>query len=50
MHGNKINHTGKSRVSVDFRILPLSAYDEENNDFSITIKTPMKVNDYWRRN
>jgi hypothetical protein len=30
-HYNKINETGKTRVSMDFRVLPLNMYDTSNN-------------------
>jgi len=46
-HGNKINDTGKSRVSVDFRILPLSVYDKEINNVSSSNKTAMNIGGYW---
>ena len=47
LHGNKLNDTGKSRVSVDFRILPKSKY-KITNDISITNKTKMVIGDYWK--
>lgn len=47
MHGNKLNTTEMSRVSVDFRILPLSSYKKENDNISITNKTPMNIGGYW---
>jgi hypothetical protein len=46
LHGNKLNDTGVSRVSVDFRVLPVSKY-EENNKVSITNNTKMVIGDYW---
>ena len=48
LHGNKLNDTGVSRVSVDFRVLPVSKY-EENNKVSITNKTKMIIGDYWEK-
>ena len=30
-HGNKTNATGKTRVSFDFRVLPISRHDEKTN-------------------
>ena len=30
MHYNKLNETGKTRMSMDFRVLPLNYYNEEN--------------------
>ena len=46
-HGNKLNNTGKSRVSVDFRIIPLSKYKDEGKQ-SITNKTKMVLGEYWK--
>ena len=46
LHGNKLNDTNKSRVSVDFRVLPISKY-EDSDKTSITNKTPMKIGEYW---
>tara|TARA_Y100000593_G_scaffold91400_1_gene180057 strand:+ start:990 stop:1628 length:639 start_codon:yes stop_codon:yes gene_type:complete len=48
LHGNKLNDTGKSRVSVDFRVLPLSKY-KESDKVSITNKTKMVIGDYWTK-
>lgn len=28
MHGNKLNKTGKTRISLDFRVMPYDRYDE----------------------
>ena len=47
MHGNKINDTGKSRVSVDFRIIPQSKYADEGKQ-SVTNKTKMVLGEYWK--
>jgi hypothetical protein len=48
-HGNKQNLTWKTRVSMDFRILPISKYDEANNSESITLKTKFKEGEYYKR-
>lgn len=48
-HGNEINQTGKSRVSMDFRILPLSKYDEGDAKESITTKTKYVEGQYYKR-
>tara|TARA_Y100000004_G_C8892502_1_gene402684 strand:+ start:231 stop:872 length:642 start_codon:yes stop_codon:yes gene_type:complete len=48
LHGNKLNDTGVSRVSVDFRVLPVSKY-EENDKVSITNNTKMIIGDYWEK-
>ena len=47
LHGNKLNDTGTSRVSFDFRILPLDKY-KENNKTTLTNKTQMIIGDYWK--
>ena len=48
LHGNKTNDTGVSRVSVDFRIMPLAKY-EKNEMTSITNDTKMTIGDYWSK-
>ena len=44
-HGNKKNETGVSRVSVDFRIIPLDKFDYSGT--SVTSKVPMALGKYW---
>ena len=46
-HGNKINDTGNSRISVDFRVLPLSEFDDNNVKETITMKTKMTIGGYF---
>ena len=48
MHGNKLNDTGKSRISVDFRIIPESKYMDEGKQ-SVTNKTKMVLGEYWEK-
>ncbi len=48
-HGNKINLTGKTRVSMDFRILPASFYHPEQNSSSLTRKTKFVEGEYYKR-
>lgn len=48
-HGNKINETGKSRVSMDFRVLPLSKYSEDEILESKTTHKKYKEGDYYKR-
>lgn len=48
-HGNKMNTTDRTRVSMDFRVLPLSKYDENNTAESITRKTKFKEGGYYKR-
>ena len=46
-HGNKINKTGLTRISLDFRVLPLSSYDPNNSKVTTNIKKRMVVGDYF---
>lgn len=48
-HGNKKNETEKTRVSMDFRILPISKYDESNSGESVTRSTKFKEGAYYKR-
>ena len=42
-HGNQINDTGKTRISIDFRVLPASKYNEDSVKETITMKTKIKL-------
>ncbi len=46
-HGNKINETGKTRISVDFRVIPLSKYKEQEGKSSINTKVEFKIGGYY---
>jgi len=48
-HGNKVNDTGRTRVSMDFRVLPYSQYDETNEGTSMTKATKFKEGEYYKR-
>ena len=48
-HGNKINQTGKTRISFDFRILMKTDYFETNINFSITKGKKMQLGDYFQK-
>lgn len=48
-HGNKVNVTGKTRVSMDFRVLPISKYNENNGGQSITRGTKFVEGQYYKR-
>tara|TARA_B100001094_G_scaffold332783_1_gene406468 strand:- start:1251 stop:3212 length:1962 start_codon:yes stop_codon:yes gene_type:complete len=48
-HYNEINKTGLTRVSFDFRVLPLNYYDENYNKSSVTTNTKYTDNNYYRR-
>ena len=45
-HGNKTNDTKKSRVSIDFRVMPYSHY-KENDRTSTSNKTKMTIGHYF---
>ena len=46
LHGNKTNSTGKTRISIDFRFMPISKY-KENDKVSVTNNTKMIIGDYY---
>lgn len=46
-HGNKENKTGKTRVSMDFRVLPYDKYDESSAKSSATANTKFVVGHYY---
>jgi len=46
-HYNKTNITGDSRVSIDFRVIPLSKYDDTNQESSLHGKRPFRLGGYY---
>jgi hypothetical protein len=46
-HGNKINRTGQTRVSFDFRVIPHSQYTESAGA-SINTKMEFKIGSYYK--
>ena len=46
-HFNKVNTTGESRVSIDFRIIPKSLYDNNNTSVSLHGKRPFLIGGYY---
>lgn len=46
-HFNKINDTGISRVSIDFRVMPLSKYDYNCTSESLHTKRKFLIGDYY---
>lgn len=46
-HGNKINSTGKARVSIDFRVIRLSNYIPSEHS-SINTKVKFQIGEYYR--
>ena len=48
---NKDNLTGKSRLSIDFRIFPLKYYNEEEqaDAKTITQKKRLVIGEYWTK-
>ncbi len=47
LHGNLPNRTGKTRVSLDFRVLPEKYYHPEKNKSSITTNTKFTLDNYY---
>jgi len=47
-HGNKENTTGKTRVSMDFRVIPYDKYDESTAKNSATRGGKFVVGDYYK--
>jgi hypothetical protein len=47
-HGNKMNDTSKSRISFDFRIMPLSKYDPTFSKSSATRSTKFIIGEYYK--
>jgi len=47
MHGNKVNKTGKARVSVDFRVMTYSNYKPSEHG-SINTNTKFKIGEYYK--
>jgi len=47
MHGNKVNETGKARVSVDFRVMKYLNYKPSNHG-SINTKTKFQIGEYYK--
>jgi len=47
MHGNKVNETGKARVSVDFRAMKYSNYKPSEHG-SINTKTKFQIGEYYK--
>jgi len=48
-HHNEINKTGETRVSFDFRILPLNYYEENYNKYSASTNTKYIEGGYYKR-
>ena len=47
MHGNKINETGKTRISIDFRVIEYKNYIPSDHG-SINMKTPFAIGGYYK--
>jgi hypothetical protein len=46
-HYNKLNNTNKTRISLDFRIIPLSRYDDTWDKLSVHGNRNMKLGGYF---
>ena len=47
-HGNKVNVTGKTRISFDFRVLSMAHYKPDGKSRSITSLKKFEIGDYYR--
>ena len=47
LHGNKKNITSITRVSVDFRVIPESRFEELSSTGSINTKTKFSIGEYY---
>jgi ectoine hydroxylase-related dioxygenase (phytanoyl-CoA dioxygenase family) len=49
LHGNKDNLTGKSRMSIDFRIFPIKYYNQQDQEQTETLTQKKKfvIGEYW---
>ncbi len=47
-HGSKVNETKLTRVSFDFRVLPIEFYDEFHNKESMTQKRKFTIGNYYK--
>lgn len=50
-HGNKTNTTNVSRVNIDFRVMPISLYNETEQSLksSTHLKLPMTIGNYYEK-
>jgi len=46
-HFNKINKSGKTRISLDFRVLPKACYDPDYNLQTATMKKKFVIGEYY---
>jgi hypothetical protein len=46
-HFNRVNNTGVSRISIDFRVMPISKYDPVNTSQSLHGKRKFLIGDYY---
>ena len=46
-HGSRQNETGKTRISFDFRVIPMSEYDESFSKKSISKNIDFKIGGYY---
>ena len=46
-HFNKVNKTGETRISMDFRILPKICYDPTYNELTATTKQRFIIGEYY---
>ena len=46
LHGNKTNSSEQTRISIDFRFMPYSKY-EDNDKVSVGNQTKMTIGEYF---
>ena len=46
LHGNKINDTGKTRISIDFRVIEYNNYQPSEHG-SINLNMKFKIGEYY---
>ena len=47
IHGNKPNKTNLTRISFDFRIMPIKFYDDNTKKISATTKRKFQIGVYY---
>ena len=47
LHGNKINKTGKTRISFDFRVVPYDRYNPKFEKMSATKNQKFLLGEYY---
>lgn len=48
-HGNLINKTNKTRISMDFRVISKKNYDNSKRNYSLTTKKRFEIGEYYEK-